>query len=123
MRKVTRILTLALCLVMILSCVLTSSAAVYTKTTAQYSSCRAHSNCMYVSFRSQGNSSTGVIYDKYFSSNSSHWPNAYRYDNVWSYRIGNTGYAKGTYTLYSSIVTQWMSLAFKSSSRTIVHTY
>lgn len=71
----------------------------------------------------KGDTATGKIYDKYFSGQKSHWPNAFRYDSVWSYQIGNTGYAKGTYTAYSSIITQWVSLAFSSVSHTITHTY
>lgn len=122
MKILKKICALVLCLMVVFSCI-TASAAVYTKKTTHYYSCNAHSNCSYVTFASQGDTSTGKIYDKYFSANHAHWPNAFRYDNVWSYQIGTTGYAKGTYTLYSSLITQWASIAFASTSRTITHTY
>lgn len=99
------------------------SAAEYEMTTTHSYSCKAHKNCLSVAFKSHGETSNGKIYSKYFSGNNSHWPNAFKYDNVWSYKVGNTGYAKGTYTLYSSLVTQWASLSFKSTSKTITHTY
>lgn len=123
MKKFYKLIALALCLVVVFSCVSVASAAVETKSTSHYGSCRAHNYCHRVTFKSQGDTVTGKIYDKYFSSNKSHWPNAFRYDSVWSYQVGNTGYAKGTYTLYSSIITAWVSLAFTSRSNTIVHTY
>ncbi len=99
-----------------------SSALKRTTTTTRYS-CRAHSNCMYIKFVSEGNVSTGAVYDKYFSASSAHWPNAFTYGKVWSYKIGTTGYAKGTYTIYSSLITQWVSLTFTSKTKTITHTY
>ena len=123
MKNIKKIMALMLCIAMALSIAVVASAAQYWKTTTHYYSCNAHNNCMWVKFTSHGDTTTGKIYDKYFSGNSSHWPNAFRYDNVWSYSVGNTGYAKGTYTVYSSLITQWVSLAFSSTSRTITHIY
>ena len=124
MRKLRTIVVLILCIAAIFAIVaVPASAATYRKTTTVSYSCKAHNNCHWVKFTSEGNTTTGAIYDKYFSGNSSHWPNAFKYDNVWSYQIGSTGYAKGTYTLYSSLITQWVSMSFKSVSRTITHTY
>lgn len=123
MRKTRAIVALMLCLAMALSISTAVSAAVYHTTTTHYYSCRTHDDCMWIKFYSHGDTSTGTIYDKHFSGNHSHWPNAFRYDNVWSYKVGNTGYAKGTYTLYSSLITQWASIAFASTSDTITHTY
>lgn len=116
-----RVFALILCFALIFSCITSVSAVGYT-TTHTYS-CRAHSGCMYVKFASHGDCASGKVYDHYFSANKSHWPNAFRYDKTWSYSVGTTGYAKGTYTIYSSLVTQWVSLAFKSQSKTITHTY
>lgn len=95
-----------------------------TQNTTHYYSCKAHSyNCHQVTFTSQGNTSTHEIYDKYFSSNTSHWPNAFRYDNVWITKTSTLSYAKGTYTIYSSLITKWASLSFASTSKTISHVY
>lgn len=124
MRKLRMIIALVACIAVVLSVAMSpASAAIYTKTTTHSYSCNAHSGCQWIKFVSQGNTANGDIYDKYFSGNGSHWPNAFRYDNVWSYKVGNWGYAKGTYTIYSSLITQWVSIAFSSSSDTIVHTY
>jgi len=123
MRMTRRILAVTLCLLTVFAVTVGASAAVYRKTTTHSYSCKAHSDCQTVTFVSEGNTVTGQVYDKYFSGNNSHWPNAFRYDNVWSYKIGNAGFAKGTYTLYSSLVTQWASIAFSSTSNTITHTY
>ena len=118
-----RVSAFLVCLVVMLSCVVPANAATYRKTTTRYYSCRAHSNCMHITFSSHGNTSTGDVYDYYFSGNHSHWPNAFRYDSTWSYKVRSTGYAKGTYTAYSSLVTQWASLSFSSTSSTITHVY
>lgn len=123
MRMTRRILAVTLCLLTVFAVTVGASAAVYRKTTTHSYSCKAHSGCQTVTFVSEGNTVTGQVYDKYFSGNNSHCPNAFRYDNVWSYKIGNAGFAKGTYTLYSSLVTQWASIAFSSTSNTITHTY
>lgn len=116
-----RVFALILCFVLVFSCIAPASAAGYV-TTVTYS-CRAHNGCMYVKFASHGDKASGDVYDYYFSANKSHWPNAFRYDRTWSYKVGTTGYAKGTYTIYSSLVTQWASLSFSSSSKTLTHTY
>lgn len=123
MKKLIRILAITLCIVVVICSCLTATATEWYKTTTDSYSCKVHSNCAYITFYSHGNDSNGAIYDKYFSANHSHWPNAFRYDKVWSYKVGNTGYAKGTYTLYSSLVTQWASIAFASTSDTITHVY
>lgn len=116
-----RVLALILCVILVVACIVPVSAAGYVSTVTY--SCRAHSGCMYVKFTSHGDHASGNVYDYYFSGNKSHWPNAFRYDRTWSYKVGTTGYAKGTYTIYSSLITQWVSLAFTSSSRTLTHTY
>lgn len=123
MRKIRTIFAFALCLLMVFTIAVETSATICRKITIDSYSCKAHSNCLSVTFVSEGNTVTGDVYDKYFSGNSSHWPNAFRYDNVWSYKIGNAGFAKGTYTIYSSLITQWASIAFASTSDTITHTY
>lgn len=77
---------------------------------------------MHITFKSHGNTDTGAIYDKYFSSYYAHWPNAFREDSLWSYTVGTTGYAKGKYTFYSSLITAWASIAFASTTETMTHT-
>lgn len=119
MQKISKLVAIVLCVAMVISAASVASA----RTTTDSYSCRVHSGCHWVKFYSHGNTENGDIYDKYFSGNHSHWPNAFRYDNVWSYKVGNWGYAKGTYTLYSSLITQWASIAFASTSDTITHVY
>lgn len=123
MWKFGKLLALVLCMAMIFSVVSVAYAVGYYKTTTHSYSCRVHNGCMWIKFFSHGDVGTGNVYDKYFSGNRSHWPNAFRYDNTWSYKVGNTGYAKGTYTIYSSLITQWASIAFSSTSDTITHIY
>lgn len=123
MRISKRIFALCLCLLLAFTGTTNTFATIYQKTTTRYFSCRVHSNCTYIAFVSEGNTDTGDVYDKYFSGSHSHWPNAFTYDSVWSYKIGNTGFAKGTYTIYSSLITQWASLSFSSTTETFTHTY
>ena len=78
--------------------------------------CRAHSGNttdMYILLAAtfDGNTCTDVWWDSSYS----HWPNAFSYDST---AIGN-GYARGTYTIYSSLITQWASIAFSSRTNTI----
>jgi hypothetical protein len=102
----------------------TASAYTQSKNTPHYYGCRAHgSGCQYINFYSQGDVGTGTIYTKYFSSSYSHWPNAFRYDRTFTYYSGRNGYACGTYTAYSSLITQWASLSFQSYTNTITHVY
>lgn len=122
MKKIKVAIVIILCLCFTCSTI-QASAAIYRKTTTHYYSCMLHDDCMNIVFVSEGNTVTGDIYDVYFSGHDAHWPNAFTYGNTWSYKIGDTGYAKGTYTFYSSLITQWASLAFKSSSETCVHVY
>lgn len=99
------------------------AAEVWLSSTRNYT-CNAHNYyCSHITFISHGNTTSGTIYDRYFSSHQTHWPNAFREDNVWSYTVGTTGYAKGKYTVYSSLITAWASLAFTSQTRTITHIY
>lgn len=125
MKKTLKIVSLTLAVFIVCSFFFMNgaSSAIVTKTTTHYYSCRVHTNCHYISFKSQGNTTTGQIYDKWFDNMHSHWPNAFRVDSTWSYTVGTTGYAKGTYTVYSSLITEWVSLAFQSTTRTITHTY
>jgi hypothetical protein len=124
-KKTLKLMALATAVFMVCSFFLldVAGSAILTKYTTHYYSCRVHTNCHHITFKSQGNTTTGQIYDKWFDSMDSHWPNAFRVDSTWSYTVGTTGYAKGTYTIYASIITQWASLAFKSTTRTITHTY
>ncbi|MDD3239057.1 MAG: hypothetical protein PHW47_03035 [Lachnospira sp.] len=124
MLKRKKLIVFAMMLVLLLSMNTTLAGATeYVKSTTHSYACNAHDGCSWITFRSHGETSNGTIYDCYFSDNSSHWPNNFRYDNVWSYTVNNWGYAKGSYTLYSSLITQWASIAFSSTSNTIVHVY
>ena len=78
--------------------------------------CRAHKNKgsdMYVQLTAtySGKSITGV----WWNSSYSHWPNAFTLGSTAS----GYGYARGTYTIYSSLITQWASLSFSSQTDTI----
>lgn len=116
-------LVMALVLVAVSTLSTVANATVYTKTTTHYYSCNAHTSCMYITFESTGDTYDGYIYNCDFINNHSHWPNAFREDKVWSYTIDNWGYAKGKYTIYSSLITAWASLAFSSTTDTITHVY
>ncbi len=99
-----------------------------TKTDKDKYICKAHallgkSYCEWATLTADGNNSTGVVYDVYFSSTHTHWPNNIDTGSTWSYTVGTTGYAKGTYKKYSSIVTEWASGALKSSTYTLKVTF
>lgn len=78
--------------------------------------CRAHnskSTDMYITL--SANYSDKNVSDAWWSDSYSHWPNAYTYGDTAS----GDGWARGTYTIYSSLITQWASLSFNSKMDTI----
>lgn len=85
--------------------------------------CKLHGYCCYICFSSSGDIDTGDVYDTYFSAVSAHWPNNFEAGSTWSYKVGKVGYAKGTYTGYSSLITQWVGFKFSSRTCTITHVY
>ncbi|MBR2409204.1 MAG: hypothetical protein IKB07_09680 [Lachnospiraceae bacterium] len=92
-----------------------ASAAV-TKTSGYKYWCRAHSNnatdmYIYLSAKFSGKTCTDVWWDSSYS----HWPNAFSCGSTAS----GYGYARGTYTAYTSLITQWVSIAFDSETCTI----
>ncbi len=56
-----------------------------------------------------------VCEDVWWDKSYSHWPNAFSFGSTAS----GYGYARGTYTMYSSLITQWASIAFDSKTSTI----
>ncbi len=85
-------------------------------TETHYWWCRAHAEKeedMYIAL-SADCSSSGYV-SAYFSRSYAHWPNAFTYGDI---VVAKTS-ARGTYTVYSSIITQWVSLAFCSYTETI----
>lgn len=68
---------------------------------------------MYISLTAMFDGKTCT--DVWWDSSYSHWPNAFSFGSTAS----GYGYARGTYTIYSSLITQWASIAFDSQTRTI----
>lgn len=89
----------------------TAKASTLINRTAWYS-CRAHSCCQYITLSAVFDPSCK---DVYWSGTYTHWPNACTLGETKKY----TSYARGTYTMYSSLITQWASLAFQSFTDTI----
>ena len=56
-----------------------------------------------IKLSAQGDTTSGKIYDVWFSKVSSVYPFYISDKSTWSYQIGNCGYAKGQYTLHGSI--------------------
>lgn len=123
MKKRRNILAFALALLLIGATIFTNSKKVsaygWTQRDTDWWYCRSHSNCSYITLEASGDTGTGKIYDVEFVQKKTHWPNAFSEDRVWSYTVGKNGYAKGKYTVYSSIITTWVSLSFSSQTDTI----
>ncbi len=101
-------------------CVVTAvpavASAAVTRTSGYKYWCRAHANDytdMYIYLSAKFNDKTCT--DVWWDSSYAHWPNAFTCGSTAS----GYGYARGTYTAYSSLVTQWVSLAFSSETNTI----
>ena len=76
-------------------------------------SCRQHKSCMYV--RLACDYTGKKINSTWWDGSYMHWPNGVKFGS----RGSGTGYARGTYTAYSSLITQWASIAFQSYTDTI----
>ncbi len=105
----------ALCAVSAMSATMLPASAA-TKTNSHYYTCLAHKNKgtdMYIQLAASysGKKVTGV----WWNSSYAHWPNAFTFGNT----ANCTSYARGTYTAYSSLITQWASLSFSSTTDTI----
>lgn len=84
------------------------------KTNVVYYGCRFHGyGCMHVKLAAKFNSKRCV--DVYWAGSNTHWPNAIDFGTTKVY----TTYARGTYTIYSSLITQWTSLSFASITDTM----
>lgn len=84
---------------------------------------KAHGYCSNITLGATGDSVTGKIYGKWWDSSYAHWPNAFTKETPWHYNVGAYGYVKGTYTIYSSLITQWASIAFQEITNTITITF
>ncbi len=87
-----------------------------TKSNTHYWTCRKHSknsSDMYITLTAKFSSKKCT--DVYFSRSYAHWPNAFKEGSTAKY----TTSARGSYTAYSSLITQWASLAFASYTDTI----
>jgi len=127
-RRFITLLTAVVCLIVLSLAGGAVSAYETTKSTTHEYICGLHSvlgwdSCAHITFYSHGETDSGDVYDKCFSDSACHWPNGFNYGDVWSYKVATTGYAKGTYTSYSSLITTWMSLAWSSYTTTITHIY
>lgn len=89
-----------------------TSAAV--KTQKHFFGCRGHGySCGHVGLSCDY---TGKkINSTWFSSSQFHFPNGVNFGTTGS----GSGYARGTYTVYSGLVTDWFSLTFSSYTDTI----
>ncbi len=84
---------------------------------------KAHGKCNYIKLYSDGSYSQNKVYTVYFSSSYTHWPMGITEDREWSYETPSYAYANGKFTIYSSLVTQWASISFKSNTYTMKHKY
>ena len=114
-KKAIGICAATLCAVSAMSATMIPASAA-TKTRTHYYTCRAHKNNstdMYIQLAASysGKKVTGV----WWNSSYAHWPNAFTFGST----ANCTSYARGTYTAYSSLITQWASLSFSSTTDTI----
>ena len=116
MKKCMKILSCMLCIALVLATLIVpaSAARVQRWSTHTYSDL-AHGSCNYVRLSAIGDTTTHKVESQWFDSSYTHWPNGVTFGNTWR----GYGYAKGTYTMYSSLVTQWASIAFSSKTDTI----
>lgn len=94
----------------------TSNIFAATKYNSDFYSCRLHgqySGCMHITLAAKFSSSKCT--DAYWDSSYTHWPNGIAFGDTKSY----TKSARGTYTIYTSLITQWASVAFNSETHTI----
>lgn len=94
----------------------TVEAKATTKSCTDYWTCKLHDNKatdMYITLTAKFSSQKCT--DVYFSRSHSHWPNAFSEGSTVKYKKS----ARGTYTAYSSLITQWASFAFDSYTSTI----
>lgn len=122
MKKIKKILMgIILSLSLVTSISLSSAAnvdaatvTIVTKTKSAIYGCKAHGNgCMNVRLSAKFISSK--CQDVYWAGSNTHWPNAVTFGATKKY----TSYARGTYTIYSSLITQWVSLSFDSETNTL----
>lgn len=129
MKKLSRIIMcFVLGLIMLVSLAPSESiAASTTKRVTGWHTCAPHaaqgSLCQYITLFTQGNESTGDIYACYFETYYAHFPNSFSLGTTGSYKIGNVGYCYGTYTISCSFITQWISGAIATATRTLTATY
>lgn len=101
-------------LTMMLATAMPFSALAAIKSASHYYTCRGHGyNCQYVTLSCEYSKKTAK--SVWFSNAYFHWPNGVKYGS----RGRGTGYARGTYTAYSGLVTEWVSLTFQSRTNTI----
>jgi len=89
----------------------------YTVKKTHYYNCRAHSTGVDMYVTLAGYKNNGKFESAYFSDIHTHWPNGV--NNMKTWKQNNNREILGQYTIYSSIVTQWASIAFKSTTKTI----
>ncbi len=105
----------ALCAVSAMSATMIPASAA-TKTNSHYYYCLAHRNKgtdMYIQLAASYSGKR--VSSVWWNSSYAHWPNAFTFGST----ANCTSYARGTYTAYSSLVTQWASLSFASRTDTI----
>lgn len=115
MKNIIIKLMLALVLFVGITAGATESVQAATKTGTHYYTCTGLHDyyCMHVRLAAEFSSSKCT--DVYWQSSSTHWPNGVTFGVTKKY----TSYARGTYTIYSSLITQWASIAFSSDTDTI----
>ncbi|WP_302630338.1 hypothetical protein [uncultured Eubacterium sp.] len=107
------VIILSLALVTRVNLGITTNVYAATKSKAAYYSCKVHNNCMYAKLSAKFNKTKCT--DVYWEGSKTHWPNGITLKDTKKYAKS----ARGTYTIYASIVTQWASLSFKSETDTI----
>ena len=127
MKKISKIISCAFLLGVSTMPNFIANAREMTNDTFHTYKCKLHEatggTCAEIQFRSHGDDSNGNVYSMSFPSKTSHYPNGFRDLSTSSYKVGSTGYAKGTYTAYSSALLEGNSFEWQSKTRTITHVY
>ena len=104
-----------LLLLVVLSMGLTVPVSAATKKGTHEYTCKHHNykTCQHV--RLACDYTGKKIKSTWWDSSYTHWPNGVKFGS----RGSGTGYARGTYIFYSSLITQWASVAFSTRTATI----
>lgn len=118
MKKTKKLVALVIAVVLCSLTINTVSAKTATKTSTDTWKSLGLTTIV-VTLSAQGDTTSGKVYDVWFSRLTAYYPFYFGSTSTRSYTIGSTGYAKGQYTWKGGLTTQWIDIPFRTETQTI----